>query len=69
MALAEGRVVDRSLIPDHVFAVPSFRVSRLVVPEDGISFRGDISDFEKKLIRSPWKLRDAYRKSRPSSLV
>ncbi len=50
--VADGTSIDQSLIPDHVRSAPSFRVPQVVVPEDGISFRDVISDFEKKLIES-----------------
>jgi transcriptional regulator with GAF, ATPase, and Fis domain len=50
--LAEGGSIDRRLIPEHVRAAPSFRVPQVVVPEEGISFREVITDFEKKLIES-----------------
>jgi len=52
VVLAEGTTIDRRLIPEHVRAAPSFRVPHVVVPEEGISFREVITDFEKKLIES-----------------
>jgi two-component system response regulator PilR (NtrC family) len=52
VVLAEGNSIDRRLIPDHIRATPSFRVPQVVVPEEGISFREVITDFEKKLIES-----------------
>jgi len=52
VVLAEGTTLDRRLIPDHIRAAPSFRVPQVVVPEEGISFREVITDFEKKLIES-----------------
>jgi two-component system response regulator PilR (NtrC family) len=52
VVLAEGGSIDRRLIPEHVRAAPSFRVPQVVVPEEGISFREVITDFEKKLIES-----------------
>ncbi|HLE22137.1 MAG TPA: sigma-54 dependent transcriptional regulator [Vicinamibacteria bacterium] len=52
VVLAEGNTIDRRLIPEHVRAAPSFRVPPVVVPEEGISFREVITDFEKKLIES-----------------
>ena len=52
VVLAEGTTIDRRLIPEHVRAAPSFRVPPVVVPEEGISFREVITDFEKKLIES-----------------
>ncbi len=50
--LADGSLIDKNLIPDHVCAGHTFRVPQVVVPEDGISFRDVITDFEKKLIES-----------------
>jgi two-component system response regulator PilR (NtrC family) len=52
VVLAGGASIDRRLIPDHVSSAPSFRVPQVVVPEEGISFRDVITDFEKKLIES-----------------
>ncbi|MFQ5792592.1 MAG: sigma-54-dependent transcriptional regulator [Acidobacteriota bacterium] len=52
VVLADGPTVDRALIPDHVRSGPTFRVPQVVVPEEGISFRQVITDFEKKLIES-----------------
>jgi two-component system response regulator PilR (NtrC family) len=52
VVLAEGNSIDRRLIPDHIRATPSFRVPQVVVPEEGISFREVITDFEKRLIES-----------------
>jgi two-component system response regulator PilR (NtrC family) len=52
VVLAEGNSIDRRLIPDHIRATPSFRVPQVVVPEEGISFRDVITDFEKRLIES-----------------
>ncbi len=52
VVLAEGTSIDRRLIPEHVRAAPPFRVPQVVVPEEGISFREVITDFEKKLIES-----------------
>ena len=52
VVLADGGSIDRRLIPEHVRAAPSFRVPQVVVPEEGISFREVITDFEKKLIES-----------------
>jgi two-component system response regulator PilR (NtrC family) len=50
--LAENSTIDRSLIPDHVRSGPSFTIPQVAVPEEGISFREVITDFEKKLIES-----------------
>jgi two-component system response regulator PilR (NtrC family) len=52
VVLADGNSIDRRLIPDHIRATPSFRVPQVVVPEEGISFREVITDFEKRLIES-----------------
>ena len=52
VVLADDGVVDKRLIPDHVRSGPTFRVPQVVVPEEGISFRQVITDFEKKLIES-----------------
>jgi len=52
VVLADGSSIDRRLIPDHIRATPSFRVPQVVVPEEGISFREVITDFEKRLIES-----------------
>ena len=52
VVLADGGSIDRRLIPEHVRSAPSFRVPQVVVPEEGISFREVITDFEKKLIES-----------------
>jgi len=50
--LAENSTIDKGLIPDHVRSGPSFRIPQVVVPEEGISFREVITDFEKRLIES-----------------
>ena len=52
VVLANGPVVDRRLIPEHVRSGPSFRLPHVVVPEEGISFRDVITGFEKRLIES-----------------
>ena len=52
VVLANGPVVDRRLIPEHVRSGPSFRLPQVVVPEEGISFRDVITGFEKRLIES-----------------
>ena len=52
VVLANGPVVDRRLIPEHVRSGPSFRLPNVVVPEEGISFRDVITGFEKRLIES-----------------
>ena len=52
VVLTEGTSIDRRLIPEHVRSGPSFRVPQMVVPEEGISFRDVITDFERKLIES-----------------
>ena len=50
--LVDGESIDTNLIPDHVRSGQTFRVPQVVVPEEGISFRDVITDFEKKLIES-----------------
>ena len=50
--LADSSVIDKHLIPDHVRSGHAFKVPQVVVPEEGISFRDVITDFEKKLIES-----------------
>jgi two-component system response regulator PilR (NtrC family) len=50
--LADSSVIDKHLIPDHVRSGHAFQVPQVVVPEEGISFRDVITDFEKKLIES-----------------
>ncbi len=50
--LVNGESIDTNLIPDHVRSGQTFRVPQVVVPEEGISFRDVITDFEKKLIES-----------------
>jgi len=52
VVLAEGPVVNKALIPEHVRSGPTFRLPQVVVPEDGISFREVITGFEKRLIES-----------------
>ena len=52
VVLASGPLIGRGLIPDHVSSGLAFRLPRIVVPEDGISFRDVITGFEKKLIES-----------------
>jgi len=52
VVLANGPVVDRRLIPEHVRSGSSFRLPNVVVPEEGISFRDVITGFEKRLIES-----------------
>ena len=52
VVLASGPLIGRGLIPDHVSSGPMFRVPRIVVPEEGISFRDVITGFEKRLIES-----------------
>ena len=52
VVLASGPLIGRGLIPDHVSSGPVFRLPRIVVPEDGISFRDVITGFEKRLIES-----------------
>jgi two-component system response regulator PilR (NtrC family) len=55
VVLADGPVVNRRLIPDHVRSELSFRLPQVVVPEEGISFREVITGFEKRLIESSLK--------------
>jgi two-component system response regulator PilR (NtrC family) len=50
--LAESSEIEKDLIPEHVRSGQAFRVPQVVVPEEGISFRDVITDFEKKLIES-----------------
>jgi two-component system response regulator PilR (NtrC family) len=50
--LVDGEEIDKNLIPEHVRSGQTFRVPQVVVPEEGISFRDVITDFEKKLIES-----------------
>lgn len=52
VVLANGPIVDRRLIPEHVRSGQSFRLPNVVVPEEGISFRDVIIGFEKRLIES-----------------
>ena len=52
VVLAETPLLDRKLIPEHVSSTPAFRIPHIVVPEEGISFKEVITDFEKKLIES-----------------
>jgi two-component system response regulator PilR (NtrC family) len=55
VVLADGAVINRRLIPEHVRTGPSFRLPQVVVPEEGISFREVITGFEKRLIESSLK--------------
>jgi two-component system response regulator PilR (NtrC family) len=55
VVLADGSVINRRLIPEHVRTGPSFRLPQVVVPEEGISFREVITGFEKRLIESSLK--------------
>jgi two-component system response regulator PilR (NtrC family) len=50
--LVDGENINTNLIPDHVRSGQTFRVPQVVVPEEGISFRDVITDFEIKLIES-----------------
>jgi DNA-binding NtrC family response regulator len=50
--LADSAEIEKDLIPEHVRSGQTFRVPQVVVPEEGISFRDVITDFEKKLIES-----------------
>jgi len=52
VVLADGAVVTRRLIPEHVRSGPTFRLPQVVVPQEGISFRDVITGFEKRLIES-----------------
>ncbi|HSF17724.1 MAG TPA: sigma-54 dependent transcriptional regulator [Vicinamibacteria bacterium] len=52
VVLAEGPVIDRRLIPEHVRSGPTFRLPNVVVPEEGIDFRDVIHAVEKRLIES-----------------
>jgi two-component system response regulator PilR (NtrC family) len=55
VVLADGPVIGRRLIPEHVRSGQSFRLPQVVVPEEGISFRDVITGFEKRLIESSLK--------------
>jgi two-component system response regulator PilR (NtrC family) len=55
VVLADGPVINRRLIPEHVRSGQSFRLPQVVVPEEGISFREVITGFEKRLIESSLK--------------
>jgi len=55
VVLADGPVISRRLIPEHVRSGQSFRLPQVVVPEEGISFRDVITGFEKRLIESSLK--------------
>ncbi len=55
VVLADGPVINRRLIPEHVRSGPQFRLPQVVVPEEGISFRDVITGFEKRLIESSLK--------------
>ena len=55
VVLADGPVINRRLIPEHVRSGQSFRLPQVVVPEEGISFRDVITGFEKRLIESSLK--------------
>ncbi|MGH9324068.1 MAG: sigma-54-dependent transcriptional regulator [Vicinamibacteria bacterium] len=55
VVLADGPVVSRRLIPEHVRSGPAFRLPQVFVPEEGISFREVITGFEKRLIESSLK--------------
>ncbi len=52
VVLADGPVLGRNLMPEHVRTGPSFRLPQVVVPDEGISFRDIINEFEKRLIES-----------------
>lgn len=52
VVLAEGPVINRRLIPEHVRSGPAFRLPNIVVPEEGIAFRDVIHGVEKRLIES-----------------
>jgi DNA-binding NtrC family response regulator len=52
VVLADGSLIERRLIPEHVRSGPTFRLPQVVVPEEGISFREVITGFEKRLIES-----------------
>jgi two-component system, NtrC family, response regulator PilR len=55
VVLADGAVINRRLIPEHVRSGPQFRLPQVVVPEEGISFRDTVTGFEKRLIESSLK--------------
>lgn len=55
VVLADGPVINRRLIPEHVRSGPQFRLPQVVVPEEGISFRDTVTGFEKRLIESSLK--------------
>ena len=52
VVLTESTSIGRQLIPEHVRVGPSFHMPQVFVPEEGISFRDVITDFEKQLIES-----------------
>jgi len=52
VVLVDGPTIGRALMPEHVRTGPSFRLPQVVVPEEGISFRDVITEFEKRLIES-----------------
>jgi DNA-binding NtrC family response regulator len=52
VVLCSGVGIGPDLIPDHVGRPSVFRMPRLVVPPEGISFKDVITDFEKRLIES-----------------
>ena len=62
VVLTEGTSIDRRLIPEHVRSGPTFRVPQVVVPEEGISFRDVITDFERKLIESSLEISGGVQK-------
>jgi two-component system response regulator PilR (NtrC family) len=55
VVLADGPLINKKLIPEHVRSGPSFRLPQIVVPEEGISFRDTVNGFEKRLIESSLK--------------
>jgi two-component system response regulator PilR (NtrC family) len=55
VVLADGPILNRRLIPEHVRSGPQFRLPTVVVPEEGISFRDVVSGLEKRLIESSLK--------------
>jgi two-component system response regulator PilR (NtrC family) len=52
VVLTAGTRVGPELIPEQVRRAPDFHVPQFIVPEEGISFKDVITDFEKRLIES-----------------
>ena len=52
VVLADGPIIHRNIIPEHVRSGPPLRIPQVVVPEEGIAFREVVTAFEKRLIES-----------------